>query len=196
MTSQEQRRAPGRPRSAAADRAILDAALSLYAERGSAEMTVDDIAERANVSKPTIYRRFASKDDLLVAAVESLYSDVEFVDSGDLRHDLVALVNQVQRSLFDSAVGEVIPRLLAEVAVGTRLGRAFQRRVLGPRLLSVRAAVDAAQRRGDVGADVDPELVVASVVGSMVFLRIFRGKRAALASAAESIVDQLLGGIT
>lgn len=60
---------PGRPRNAAADRAILDAARLLLAESGFAGLTVEGVAARAGVAKTTVYRRWTSKSDLVVDAV-------------------------------------------------------------------------------------------------------------------------------
>ncbi|HEY1737864.1 MAG TPA: helix-turn-helix domain-containing protein, partial [Acidimicrobiia bacterium] len=57
----------GRPRSAECDRAILEAALAEYAVRGLEAMSVDAVAARAGVSKATIYRRYPSKVELVMA---------------------------------------------------------------------------------------------------------------------------------
>ena len=61
-------RRPGRPRSAEADEAILEAAIELFAEVGLDGLTVEGVAARAGVGKATIYRRYPSKVDLVVAA--------------------------------------------------------------------------------------------------------------------------------
>ena len=61
----------GRPRSEASERAILDAALELMAA-GSRPVTITEIARRAGVGKDTVYRRWRSKDDLLLDALATL----------------------------------------------------------------------------------------------------------------------------
>ena len=66
-------RPPGRPRSSHADAAIVDAVLSLLAEGTTVEaLTMEAVAARAGVGKATIYRRFADKDELVLAAVEAI----------------------------------------------------------------------------------------------------------------------------
>ncbi len=61
----------GRPRDAAADRAILQAALALFIDKGVEGVSIEQIAKRAGVGKPTIYRRWSGKEDLLAAAIET-----------------------------------------------------------------------------------------------------------------------------
>src|SRR5262245_41964594 len=65
-------RTPGRPRSADADDAILAAALAELGERGYARMSMDAVAARAGVSKPTVYLRHPTKAELATAAIASM----------------------------------------------------------------------------------------------------------------------------
>ena len=65
---------PGRPRSEEADRAIIDAALDLFAESGAGGLCIEAVAARAGVGKSTIYRRWPGKEDLLVDALATLKS--------------------------------------------------------------------------------------------------------------------------
>jgi hypothetical protein len=67
------KRAPGRPRSARSEQAIIDAVLSMISEGVAIEtLSVESIAARAGVGKATIYRRWSSKEQLVVDAVASL----------------------------------------------------------------------------------------------------------------------------
>ena len=59
---------PGRPREAATEQAIVDAALSLLDESCYSEITIEKIASRAGVGKPTIYRRWKTKADIVLDA--------------------------------------------------------------------------------------------------------------------------------
>ena len=64
---QDQARRAGRPRSEQADRAIIEAALDLFAESGPEGLCIEKVAARAGVGKATIYRRWPGKEDLLLA---------------------------------------------------------------------------------------------------------------------------------
>ena len=84
----------GRPRDPSCDTAILQATIELVAEVGYDRTTLDAVAHRAGVSKPTIYRRWPEgKDQLVSAAVAACHEDVAAdIDTGTLRGDLVAAV--------------------------------------------------------------------------------------------------------
>ncbi|MEU7894022.1 TetR/AcrR family transcriptional regulator [Nonomuraea sp. NPDC049152] len=70
-------RAPGRPRSQEVDAAILAAALDLLIEYGASQTSIEQVAQRAGVTRATVYRRFADKTALLVQAIESVHQDHE-----------------------------------------------------------------------------------------------------------------------
>lgn len=74
------------------EEAILDAAWNELLEVGYGRLTMDTIARRARTSEPVLYRRWANKDALVVAAIEHRrsLSPLSFADTGSLRDDLVA----------------------------------------------------------------------------------------------------------
>src|SRR5512141_649659 len=83
------RRGRGRPRDPETDERITAAAAELLLQRGFDRTTVDDVASRAGVGKATVYRRWPSKEDLAVAAMETLYStEMPEPDTGSIRTDL------------------------------------------------------------------------------------------------------------
>ncbi|MGH2867319.1 MAG: helix-turn-helix domain-containing protein, partial [Solirubrobacteraceae bacterium] len=86
----------GRKRDPGRDGVILDAALAVLAEHGYDGMTIDMVAARADSARATVYRRWATKDDLVLAAVARMsHDDVnleELPDTGSLRGDIVAMI--------------------------------------------------------------------------------------------------------
>jgi len=90
------RRKRGRPRDPEADGRILDAAAALILAHGFDNMTVDDVAARAHVGKATVYRRWAKKEDLAVAAMGQLYdAQMPTPDTGSIETDLREAFAQV-----------------------------------------------------------------------------------------------------
>ena len=81
MSVERKRRGPGRPRDLAKLEAILDAAYALFLERGIAATTVDEVAERASVSKMTVYANFGDKPALLAAVLDRKSSRCSFSTS-------------------------------------------------------------------------------------------------------------------
>ncbi len=101
----------GRPRKPETDAAILDAALAMFGEVGYEGMTVEAVAARAGVGKATIYRRWSSKDDLVIAAIQEVLTSVEVPDLGDLRTTLVAMVRGAITFMKTSTAGLIFPRM-------------------------------------------------------------------------------------
>lgn len=87
-------RTAGRPRSAAADAAILAATREALVELGWSGLTLGDVASRAGVAKTTLYRRWAGKNELVVDAVAELFDELRLPDSGTLAADIEGVVLQ------------------------------------------------------------------------------------------------------
>jgi AcrR family transcriptional regulator len=189
-------RAPGRPRSARAHRAILDAALDMFVEHGYEAMSIEGVATRAGVGKTTIYRRWQSKEDLVIDAIDEMIMDVEPPDTGSLRQDLIDLLTQLQVVLTSSRAGEVFPRMIPHVAGGSPLGRAYLQRVIEPRFAMLRSTLGQAVERGEFPADADPELVRGLLVGPLLMWKLIgRLTRQGARERAERIVGTVLGGL-
>jgi AcrR family transcriptional regulator len=107
----------GRPRSAAADEAILAATRDALVELGWSKLTMGDVAHRAGVAKTTLYRRWAHKNELVVDAVAVLFDELELPDRGSLLEDVQGVVLQFAALLERP---ETKTALMAVVAESTR----------------------------------------------------------------------------
>jgi AcrR family transcriptional regulator len=156
----------GRPRSEAADRAILEAALALMGRDGYARMSVDAVAAEAGVSKPTLYLRYPSKAALATAALAHVREQTAPRETGDTRADLVALLRHfragVERPFGMAMVGTV----LAEEHHTPDLFAEFRRRLVEPRRQMLRGVLERAQLRGELAPAADLETAVNMLIGS------------------------------
>jgi AcrR family transcriptional regulator len=91
-----------RPRSKTARKKMLAAATSIVAAKGVKDLTIEEVARISGVAKTTIYRHFASKNELLLAAVDGTVSYPVAPDSGTLRGDLTELLEAVLPSFADT----------------------------------------------------------------------------------------------
>jgi len=89
------------------DGAILRAAIELLSEVGYARLTVAEVARRAGVSKPAIYRRWAQKSQLVVEAMVTQMPTRVPPDTGSTSGDLLALTNQLLTTLTKTPMGRV-----------------------------------------------------------------------------------------
>ncbi|HEX9122722.1 MAG TPA: TetR/AcrR family transcriptional regulator [Actinomycetota bacterium] len=188
-------RPPGRPRSARADRAILEAALAAFVEQGFDGMSIEGVAERAGVGKTTIYRRWASKEELVAAAVGTLVQDVDVADTGAVREDVLALVRQLARLFRSRDAGAALPRMVGQVASGSPLGRAYVEQVIMPRRRAAAEALRRGIRRRELREDLDVELAVDQLLGPLIVRRLFAGASSLRRDLPEQIVDAALRGM-
>ena len=163
---------PGRPRSAEADDAILDAALDQFCEFGYDGLSVERVAAGAGVAKTTIYRRYPTKLDLVMAALERAKEGARAPEgSGSLREDLLDMARSYHAMLESPELGRAIPMMLASKARSDELAGAHAEFVRGRRAPGyelIRQGIE----RGELAADADPAMIADMLFGA-IFTRVF-----------------------
>jgi AcrR family transcriptional regulator len=193
MTTQlaEPDRRRGRPRSAEADEAILDAAVDVFIECGWDGLTIEGVAARAGVGKTTIYRRYPSRVALLLAAAQRLAQEKSTVaDTGTLRGDLVAVVENFLGMLTTSRTGRAIPVMVAATARNPELASAYTAFIAERRAASGQP-IERAIRRGELPIDVDVSLALDLLVAP-VFYRAFVSREPIDETYVTNLVDSVL----
>ncbi len=175
----------GRPRSAAADTAILAATREALVELGWSKLTLGDVATRAGVAKTTLYRRWAGKNELVVDAVAELFDELELPDRGSLAADIEGVVLQFAAIL---ARPEARSGLMAVVAEATRddaLRERIRASIVDRQMRLVLEGRARAQRRGELPPEPDPresartvDLIFDVVAGAVVHRTLVSGKPA------------------
>lgn len=188
-------RAPGRPRDPRTDEAIIAAALHELATVGFAGLSMEAVAASAGVGKATVYRRWPTKDALIGDALDTLADEVDTVETGSLRDDLVAWLNALRRRNMHSLAGRIMPQLAAERTTHPDLFATYSHRVLEP---SRRWAADLLRRgidSGELAADVDVDLIVDMLIGPVSYRQYLSGDREVSGGRTARIVDVILVGI-
>ena len=181
----------GRPRSLESEEAILEATGKLLSSEGYLGLTVSKVAARARASKSTIYRRWPTKEHLVMAAFDRWPVMVPR-DRGDLLSDLLDLYQQYLRVHYRTPTGAIVPTLVAERVSNPALGVLFDslmRRRLDPTRLIVRRAID----RGELPADTDLELAVEAVTAAAVMRVYFLPTDLTVKAMRRLFVVQLRG---
>jgi AcrR family transcriptional regulator len=150
----------GRKRDHTRDPEILDAALDVLAETGYDGMTIDMVAARAKAGKATLYRRWASKSELVLDAVACMkVSDLDLTsppDTGTLRGDLVALVKSPTIRESERKL-KVMAGIVSMIARDPELAAAAEEALVEPRARANRIIFQRAIDRGEIPGDVDIE---------------------------------------
>jgi AcrR family transcriptional regulator len=188
-------RRPGRPRSREAHAAILRAALELAAEGGLSGLSMEAIAARAGVGKATIYRRWKSKEALIADALRSIALAPEVPDTGSVRSDIEE-ASGVAVGRLSSEAFRVLPRLMAEAGGDPELLAAVDSALIGPRRAVIGEILRRGMARGELREDLDVELVIDMLMGSLVARVLMSGIRGpALAGLPVRVYDVLEAGI-
>lgn len=173
---------------------ILEATLDLLAAEGYARLSMEAVAHRAGVHKPAVYRRWPTKIDLVAAAISNIASDVDEPARGNMRDDLVTLVSDAARAARRNPKVTAALRLLAETAADDALAAAVRARVTSPRRTATRAVLERGVARGEILPDVDLDLVVDVLFGT-VHSRLLVSREPLSRRDVERLVDLVLGGI-
>lgn len=191
----------GRPRSAAAasHAAILDAVYALLQERPARELTMDAIAKRAGVGKPTLYKWWPSKAALVFATFhERIAADhpTSASPSGAATTAEQTIRDKVQRVIreFGGVFGKVVADLIAEGQSEPEVLREFDARHVRPRRAATIADVERGKAAGEFAADADPEVLVDAIFGPL-YYRLLLGHAPLTAAYGDALVDQVLGGV-
>lgn len=161
----------GRPRASNADShdAILTAVYELLHEMTVRELTMEKVAKRAGVGKPTLYRWWKSKAALVVAMFNERI--VPGLDAPPVDSVEEAIRQKVERLItaFNGFFGKVISELVAEGQSNPDVLNELNESYVKPRRAGTVKDIVEAQRRGLVPGHVDPEMVVDAIFGSLYF---------------------------
>jgi AcrR family transcriptional regulator len=173
--------------------ALLDAAWDELVEAGFAKLTMESVAARASTGIAVLYRRWANKDELVLAALEHYRSShpVELPDTGSLRGDLLAALTgmgDARSAFFAIAAGTAFAGLLASTGMTPSQARD---RILGDqRLTRVHAIYRRAQERGELDLERIPPAVL-TMPFDLVRNDLMMDLRPLPRRRIESIVDEL-----
>ncbi|RCX23431.1 TetR family transcriptional regulator [Fontibacillus phaseoli] len=159
----------GRPRNVETQKSILSASYDLLLENGFGAVTVEKIAERAGVSKATIYKWWPNKaavvmDGFLSSAAERM----PVPDTGSALNDIVIHAANLARFLT-SREGNIIMELIGEGQVDSGLAEAYRTRFFHPRRLEARQLIERGLQRGELQENLDIELGIDLIYGPIFY---------------------------
>jgi AcrR family transcriptional regulator len=186
-------RPAGRPRDPDLDRVILDATISLLAEDGFARMSIEQVAVRAGVGKPTIYRRWPSKVDLVIAALSRPGAERSPSCEGSVRERLTNLIEELCTSVLKEPAKSVLAALVAEIPRDPELTSAVREAFLAKRQETAFALLREGVASGELRADLDPELASDALVGPIMLRVLLTGGRVT-PSLGATLVDAFYDG--
>jgi AcrR family transcriptional regulator len=187
----ERRRRGPSPRVRAA---ALAATLEELAAGGFAALSLDRVARRAGVNKSTLYRRWGTREELVLEAMlERAAEQVSVPDTGSLRMDLLELARTAAANSATAEVAAMARAVVAESPHNSKLAAA-SRRFWAERLALDSVIVERAIERGEVAAGTEPQRVIEAVLGP-IHLRLLLTGESVDRSFLETIVDVVVDGV-
>jgi AcrR family transcriptional regulator len=189
-----QARPPGRPRSERAHRAILQAANELLESEGFAAVTVEGIAERAGVSKATVYRWWPNRAAVVMDGFLSIVSsEVPFPHTGRVREDIRIHMRRLAEA-FSGKIGSTVAALIAEGQSDPELAEALRSRWLSVRRAEARKILELGIERGELREDLDPEVAVDVLYGP-IYYRMLVGHAPLDDDFADALANHVFAGL-
>lgn len=184
----------GRRRDPTRDADIMQAAIDVLGECGYDRMTIDMVATRARAGKATLYRRWASKGELVVDAIGCMkqgeFTPEHLPDTGSLRGDLLAMIRP--HSLEESERKfKVMVAVVSMLSRDPELAEAVSAAITEPRTALNRALMQRAVDRGEIRADVDVE-TIAQIGPSMAAYRTLTQHKPVDRDFLVSIIDTVV----
>lgn len=160
----------GRPRSQAAEAAVLTAATELMDELRPAQITAEAIAKRAGVSKATLYKWWPTKTHVLLDAVlQHAITQIPLPDSGSTRQDFVLLLRGFIHFHKSTNFGVTVAHLFAEGMNDPEILAIYNELYALPRRAQIRTIWERGVARGDIRAAIDPELALDMLYGPIIY---------------------------
>ena len=161
------KKARGRPTSKLVDQALAEAAVEEFVQRGYHAMSMESIADRAGVSKVSLYRRWSSKLAVTEEVFRILSQRGVPEDHGSLEADLRFLVGQSVAMPGAKAEANLVLRTMGEISGNPDLLAAYRKHLLAPGMDQLRAVLDRARARGELRAGVPTDVACALVAGPL-----------------------------
>lgn len=184
----------GRPRSEKTRQAILTASYDLLLLNGFRSITVEGIAERAGVSKATIYKWWPNKAAVVLdgffAATESM---LEVPDTGSAKEDLLIQAGNLA-SFLTSSKGKVITELIAEGQSDENVAKEYRNRYFNPRRLISQHILERGIERGELNKDLDIKLSI-DLIFSPLFYRLLITGETVDSAFVEQLISYAFAGL-
>jgi AcrR family transcriptional regulator len=195
MKNSSHRGRKGRPPSemAASHAAIMDTVYALLQEKSVRDLTMEEVAKRAKVGKPTLYKWWPTKATLVLAMLcERMAPNLEkptvLTAEESLRFRVRRLIGA-----FNGPFGKIVAGLIAESQSEPGILQQFFDRWVGPRRTATIADLQRGRNAGELRSEAEPELLNDAIFGA-IYYRLLLGSGPLTKRFGEELVEQVIRG--
>jgi AcrR family transcriptional regulator len=185
----------GRPRSSAADRAILDAAIELMGEVGIEHTTMSAVVARSGLARATVYRRYPNREALIAAAIREVKGRPPYPISGDFETDLARAADQTRAIFAEPRFQAFLPTLVRDLLQERPtdgMSETFER--VAPNHRRVAEEFGRFAERAGLRTDIDP-FVPSNIIVGAILVRLLSTGQVPSREIAHQFVDVILNGL-
>jgi AcrR family transcriptional regulator len=190
--------AGGRPRDPQSGTAFIDAVLSLVGEGATLSgLSLVTIADRAGISRNSLYRRWKTKEALYLDVLASINRPLPELAGRSARQDVIELIAVLVERTLDRRASQMLRALNAEAEAFPDLHRRYFRDIVAPRRRAMNDALCRGVASGEIRSDVDVDLI-SEVLVSPILARLARGETDGLdpRETSERITSLVFAGAT
>jgi AcrR family transcriptional regulator len=184
----------GRPRSEDMDLVILESVLDTIAEDGITKVTMEGIAQRAGVSKASLYRRFPTKADMANAAIERMRQESPIIPSqGSAYERLLFLMEATRMGIQGSRYGRIMLAVISHGHDRPELAQLVYDRILLPRRMRIREIVEQGIQNGEFPNTINIDVAMPTLIGPMLYLGMWSMCDPVSETSTEDVLRSVLG---
>ena len=184
----------GRPRSEDVDLLILESVLDTIAKDGISKVTMEGVAQRAGVSKASLYRRFPTKWDMAKAAVERMRQESPVIPlEGSAYERLLYLMEATRTSIQGSRYGRIMLAVISTSHEHPELAQLVYNRILQPRRMRVREILEQGIEAGEFPSTLNIDVAMPTLIGPMLYLGMWSMCDPVLHTRTEDVLRSVMG---
>jgi AcrR family transcriptional regulator len=184
----------GRPRSEDMDLVILESVLDTIAKDGITKVTMEGIAQRAGVSKASLYRRFPTKADMANAAIERMRQESPIIPSqGSAYERLLFLMEATRMGIQGSRYGRIMLAVISHGHDRPELAQLVYDRILLPRRMRIREIVEQGIQNGEFPNTINIDVAMPTLIGPMLYLGMWSMCDPVSETSTEDVLRSVLG---
>jgi AcrR family transcriptional regulator len=186
----------GRPRSTKVHRSILDATLALLAEVGVERLSIEMVAKRAGVGKSSIYRRWSSKESLIVDALEQIKPQLNTSIQGDLHEVLFELARNFIQQMNTPLGKQMLSMLISTLSGNSQISESFWEKHSLPKTKEISSVIENYREKEQLRNDIHIDLVSDLLIGFIMYQLLFKPPSSDLETDLKEGIKVILDGIS
>ncbi len=185
----------GRPRSTEVHRNILDATLTLLSEVGVEKLSIEMVAQRAGVGKSSIYRRWSSKEALIVDALEQIKPEMNTSLQGDLHEVLFEMSRSFLQSMNTPFGKQMLSLMISTLSGNSRIAESFWEVHSLPKTKEISGIIERYRHKERLRDDIDLDLAADYLIGFMMYQLLLKPPSLNVDDSLKQGIDLILDGM-